>query len=254
MLTIRGINDHYLTVLDLADPGLPVTDTLFIIGLNPETQLVGMDVRNATGLPYVIGSDGPLYVLGAPKAATPTTVPAEKVGTPISLAAFPATGFDFNPAVDRLRIISGVGNLRVNPNNGTAVDGDTMLDGTQPDGNLAYAEGDPGAGTTPDANAAAYTNPVQGGVATTTVLYDLEGARDVLVTQNPPNSGTLNSVGPVGVNVDPRADIDVASNGVAFAVITPETDTLLYTVNLATGTATPIGAAPALFVAAFPVA
>lgn len=43
-----------------------------------------------------------------------------------------------------------------------------------------------------------YTNQSAGTVATTT-LYDLDLATGVLTTQNPPNNGTLNTIGALGV-------------------------------------------------------
>lgn len=67
----------------------------------------------------------------------------------------PAYGFDFNPVADRIRLVSDRQNLRLNPNDGTVVDGDPATAGIQPDSPLVYAAGDPNVGTTPRVTGAA---------------------------------------------------------------------------------------------------
>lgn len=239
---------HTVTAVDLADPDTALA-TLTISGVNAATTLTGIDVRSASGMPYVLGSDGQLYVLGAPKAASPTTVPAEKVGTPMPEAATlgGAAGFDFNPAVDRLRILVGTTNLRVNPNTATLVDGNPEVEGVQPDGPLAYAAGDPGAGATPSVTGGAYTNAPRGGVATSTQLFDVESGADALVLQDPPNAGTLVTRGPLGVAVGADGGFDVQTGtGTAYLVTTVGLTVEVRTVDLATGATTLVGSAPTL--------
>lgn len=245
-LLSSGGDTHTVTAVSLAAPGTPAA-TLTITGVTAGTTLTGMDVRSATGMPYVLGSDGQLYVLGAPKAATPTTVPAEKVGTPIAEAASGGeVGFDFNPAVDRLRILVGTTNLRVNPNTAALVDGDPATDGVQPDGALAYAEGDVNDGATPNVVGGAYTNAPRGGVATATQLFDVDSAADVVALQDPPNAGTLVTRGPIGADVGADGGLDVQTGtGTAFLVTTAGGTTALHTVDLATGAATLVGTTPA---------
>lgn len=124
-------------------------------------------------------------------------------------------GFDFNPSVDRLRIVGATGeNYRVNPDSGGQVDGNTMLDGVQPDAPLAYAAGDRNAGVTPAVTAAAYTNSVRGQVTAplpaTTTLFDIDTQADALVTQDPPNDGTLNTRGQLGVNFQGNVGFDIS--------------------------------------------
>jgi len=246
LLSSNGIS-HTVTAVDLAAPGTTVA-TLTITGVNPATMLTGLDVRSATGMPYVLGADGQLYVLGAPKATTPTVVPAEKVGTPIAEAASGASGFDFNPAVDRLRILAGTTNLRVNPNNGTLVDGDPMVDGVQPDGDLAYAVGDPNEEAGAAVAAGAYTNAPRGGVSASTQLYDIESNASALVLQNPPNEGTLTTVGNLGVTIGSDGGFDVQTGtGTAYLVgSNGETAVEVRVVTLASGTTTLVGSGPAL--------
>jgi hypothetical protein len=62
-----------------------------------------------------------------------------------------------------------------------------------------------------------------------------------LKTQNPPDSGTLATVGSLGLgtNLNEAIGFDIAGeNGIAYATITTGSISRLYTVNLATGAAT----------------
>lgn len=179
-----------------------------ISGLAAGETILGIDVRPATGQLYGVSSASQLYVINA---ATGAATPA---GAPLApaLSYDNEIGVDFNPTVDRLRIVTDRGqNLRVNVDTGAVADNDVATPGVQPDGALAYAAGDTNAGRAPNIVAAAYTNSMAG--ATTTVLYDIDSDRDALVTQNPPNAGTLNTVG--GLRVD-------ASDVVGFDIFTDE--------------------------------
>ncbi len=249
LLSSNGVlGTHSVTAVDLADPDTALA-TITITGVTALTSLSGLDVRNATGMPYALGSDGQLYVLGAPKAATPTTVPAEKVGAPIANAVtwMGDAGFDFNPAVDRLRILIGTTNLRVNPNTGTLVDGDPVADGVQEDGPLAYAVGDANEGEAVSVTGGAYTNAPRGGVAATTQLFDIEGNADALVLQDPPNAGTLVTRGPLGADVDADGGFDVQTGtGTAYLVGRVGGVAQVRAVDLATGAGTLVGSAPDL--------
>jgi hypothetical protein len=147
--------------------------------------------------------------------------------------------FDFNPTVDRVRIMSDSGqNFRAHPDTGAVVLVDTSL---------AYAVGDAGAGSIPAVASCAYTNSVTPAPLTTT-LYDIDSARDTLVVQNPPNNGTLNTVGALGVDSTSVAGFDISgASGTAYASLVTKLkrgNTLrasLYTINLTTGAATPVG-------------
>jgi hypothetical protein len=55
----------------------------------------------------------------------------------------------------------------------------------------------------------AYTNNVPG--TTSTVLYDIDSKLDILATQAPPNDGTLNTVGKLGVETGDVVGFDIAS-------------------------------------------
>ena len=192
-----------------------------ITGLQAGETLYALDYRPSMGVLYGLGSSNRLYTINTSTAAA--TV-ASTLSVPLS-----GSGFDigFNPTVDRLRIVSTGGqNLRVNVDTG-AVTTDTPV---------AFAASDANAGAAPSVVGVAYTNQLQNLVLSTT-LYDLDSTRNVLVTQAPPNSGILNTVGPLGVTGLTGFEIDGPS-GAAFAATSNE----LYRVSLQTGAATLIGA------------
>jgi len=190
-----------------------------ITGLQIGENVLGIDFRPATGDLYGLGSTSRLYRID-PRNAVATQVSAGTFSTPLSGADF---GFDFNPTVDRVRVVSDAEqNLSVNPDT-AAVTVNTALN---PAGNVV---------------AAAYTNNFAGAVSTT--LYDIDSASDLLLYQNPPSSGTLSAVGPLGVDASGLTGLDVAPGGAAYASITPPggVSTNFYTLNLATGAATLVG-------------
>jgi hypothetical protein len=95
--------------------------------------------------------------------------------------------------------------------------------------------------------ACAYTNS-DNDPLTGTELFDIDAARDVLVLQNPPNAGTLNTVGPLGVNAAEIAGFDIAaSTGTAYAGMVlmqgkrRSARAALFTIDLTTGAATNLG-------------
>jgi hypothetical protein len=221
-----------------------VTFTLEVNGLQPGEDLLGIDVRPATKQLYGLGSSSRLYRIDTTNGAA-TSVGASPFVVPLDGTIF---GFDFNPQVDRVRIVSNTGqNLRVNPDTGTVVDFDPNTAGVQPDLDLAYAPTDTNVGAVPNVVAAAYTNNVAG--TTSTILYDIDSNLDVLATQNLPNNGTLNTTASLtlagaGLNVSEIAGFDIAPfTNAAFAGLAPTSDGIfrLYTLNLTTGAASLVG-------------
>lgn len=223
-----------LIVFDSAAPG-SASAPLAISGLVAGDSIVGIDFRPADGGLYGLGSGSRIYRIN-PNTGAATQVGADGAFT-LSGRAF---GFDFNPVPDRIRVVSDAGqNLRLNPNNGA-------LAGT--DSALAFAAGDPNAGANPNIVGSAYTNSVRPSPRTPppgTLLYGIDFVLDILVTQNPPNNGTLNTIGALGVNTGELVGFDILAFGnQGFASLTDETSGLssLYGINLATGAATLIGA------------
>ncbi|MGI4835014.1 MAG: DUF4394 domain-containing protein [Janthinobacterium lividum] len=264
--------------------GLPT----IIAGITAGQQLVGIDARPSTGVLYALGinpnvstGNAQVYTLVITTASTTTsigTATATPVGAAITLdvsdtnrantrGLVPNIGFDFNPRVDRIRVVApNRANYRLNPNNGQIV---------LKDADLAYSGSKAvSAPATPYVGTAAYTNS-QLGVSGTT-LYDIDvtatnsnnADRAVLSTQFPPNDGQLNTVanlsfltkdanpGPYGL-ASPTIGLglDIYYNGSATAsqansaylvearyrdtpAVADRFTSNLYTFDLATGTAT----------------
>lgn len=212
---------------DEATPGSIQTQSQ-ITGLQSGESVLGIDFRPATGQLYALGSTSRVYTID------PATGAATEVGSGPFTPALSGSefGMDFNPVVDRIRVVSDTGqNLRLHPDTGAVAAVDAALN---------YASGDPNFGTAPNVVGAAYTNNVAG--ATSTLLHDIDSALDIVATQNPPNSGTLNTVGSLTVDTMDFVGLDIFTDGAgdrAFAAINLPSQSVsrLYAINLATGAA-----------------
>ena len=213
------ISNNNLMIINSIDGALSF-NTKSITGLQAGESIVGLDIRPANGQLVGLGSTSRLYSLnGATAEAT-----AIGAGTPFTPALSGTTfGFDFNPTVDRIRVVSNTGqNLRLNPDTGGLAAQDTNLN--------------PG---TPSITSVAYTNNV--GNASTTQLFDIDSTSDRLLLQNPPNAGTLVDIGPLGIDVDANNGFDIGGrSGTALALLTVSGITSVYQINLATGAATSV--------------
>lgn len=227
-ITIYGVTtSNQLVRFDSATPGNVITVGT-INGLQPSENVLGIDFRPATGQLFALGSTSRLYIINTTNA-TAAAVGSSPFSPALSGADF---GFDFNPTVDRIRVISDADqNLRLNPDTGGVA---------ATDGVLAFATGDANQSANPNATGAAYTNSFGG--ATTTTLFNIDSNLDILVTQNPPNNGTLNTVGALGVNTSSVIGFDFTSaTNTAYAALTVGSVAQLYTINLTTGAATLVG-------------
>ncbi|HEY9107611.1 MAG TPA: DUF4394 domain-containing protein, partial [Roseateles sp.] len=188
-------------------------------------KLVGIDYRVAKGQLFGLGISGQLYRIDTKTGALTT------VGTPNALPKEGATewGFDFNPTVDRIRVVNDAGfNLRLHPDTGAAVDGNPNEPGVQFDGRLAYDAADVNAGKTPAIVAAGYTYNKDNDKITTN--YALDGRQGVLVHQGSkegaqpvvsPNTGRLWTVGSLGIGSFDKATLDISDvSNTAYAAIT----------------------------------
>lgn len=219
-----------------------------ITGLQAGESVVGIDYRVSRGVLFALGSSGRLYTVDA-KTARATAVGSGPLAIALAGAHF---GFDFNPAVDRIRIVSDTGqNFRGHPDTGAAVDSDPNAAGVQGDGKLAYAAGDANAGKAPRVVAAGYTYNKQNEKITTN--FAIDAATGALVTQGTregatpavsPNTGQLLTVGALGIGAFERASFDISDvNNAAYlaADVDGRRGTRLHAVDLATGRATFIG-------------
>ena len=171
-----------------------------------------------------------MYILDSSSAAA-TFV--NRLSIPLTGTRF---GVDFNPAADRLRIISDTGqNLRHNVNAG----GVTVADGA-----LNYT-----AGTAARASRRCL-HQQRPGAPTATTLYALDSSLDQIAIQSPPNNGSLAATGKLTVDTGDWTGFDIYSivrNDVTvdvagFATLsTADGKTAFYEVALPTGKATPRG-------------
>lgn len=201
-------------IIDPVNMSIPVSKP--ITGTVAGEMIEAIDFRPLNGQIYGIGKGGNLYSINT----------SSGLATLVGMGSFGVLsgnyfGFDFNPTVDRIRLISSNGqNLRLHPVTG-------MIAAT--DANL-----NPGM---PNVSAAAYANNFAG--ATTTTLYDIDCASDKLFKQIPPNDGTLVEVGSLGINVESANGFDIGStSGIAYGIFTVGGKTAIYKVDLTTGATT----------------
>jgi Ca2+-binding RTX toxin-like protein len=151
-MTLFGLTDNNMLVaFDSDRPNR--AQTLNITGVSG--TLIGIDFRPQDGKLYGITDTNNIYTINT------TTGAAMLVSSvnPIGFNGGNQSGVDFNPTPDRLRLVgSNDENFRVNVDNGTVVDGDTLTGGIQPDTPVAYAMGDINFGADPNITGAAYTN------------------------------------------------------------------------------------------------
>lgn len=230
--TVDGTSGAALVSFDSATPQISTS----IAPITGVTNLRAIDFRPANGQLYGLGYTGSstggtaqLYTIST------TTGVATPVGSSLSLNLGNTTrvSIDFNPVVDRVRVVSGTGaNVRLNPNDGTLAGTDTSLASALLIGGVAY------------------TNNVAGATQTTLYAYDFIG--DNIGTIGgingvpSPNTGSFTVVGstnpPVSsFSADNGFDISAATGIAYFSADEANSSTALdelYTINLATGAAT----------------
>jgi Domain of unknown function (DUF4394) len=203
--------------------------------ISPDTSLVGIDYRVQDGRLYGVGNGGGIYTIDTENARA-TFV--NSLTVPLSGSFF---GVDFNPAADRLRIISDTGqNLAHNVNAG----GITALNAT-----LTYTAPPAAPIAALGLNGAAYTNNDLNQPSTATTLFDIDTTMDQVVIQSPPGNGILVATGKLGFDADAQAGFDIYSrlvSGVtmqnrAFASLAVNKTYGFYQISLLTGAATLLG-------------
>ena len=221
-----------LARFDSATPGT-VPQLGLVTGLGAGESVVGLDFRPSNGRLYALTKDpassGRLYSVDRTTGAATLvgTLSADPADIDFAYTALSGTkfGMNFNPVVDRLRVVSDNGmNIRVSPTTGLVITDNALNPGS------------------PHVVGVAYANSYAGSLSTT--LYDLDASVDSLLTQNPPNNGSLNTVGPLGVDFNDTAGFDVVTLGAdnyAYATLVVGGTVGLYSINLSTGAATSLG-------------
>ena len=216
-------------------------DSLVLIsGLGPGEVVTSIDGRPGTGQllglavnPGGGATDGKLYWIDPDTGAATATGAAAFDVDDTALR----TTIDINPTVDRVRVVgTDRQNLRVNPNNGALAVTDTDLSypalpvGLEPVVSIAY-----------DRNVAA---SAAGGITT---LYGVSQSGSLVtiggVNSTPsPNLGQVFEVGALGVVPDDEhVGFDITAQNNAYVSLTVGGETGLYTVDLASGAAAPVG-------------
>ncbi|QDV34855.1 DUF4394 domain-containing protein [Tautonia plasticadhaerens] len=225
------------TALIFTADATAVVDTVTFTGLEEGETVIGADYRAGEALDvlYLVTDQGRIYTsppTGEVTLLSTLTADPDDPTDPFDGLDGTSFGVDFNPVPDRLRVVSNTGqNLRIDVDTGATIT----------DGDLAFAAGDPNAGGTPDVVAAAYTNSVAG--ATSTMLFDVDATLDALLSQLPPNDGTLNTIGLLGADTSEQAGLDIlpGAEQTAFASLTVGGVVGLYRVDLSTGSALLVG-------------
>ena len=213
---------------DVAKP-TKINSEVAVSGLGSGESLVQLDYRPANGAFYGLTSKARLGQVepktGAVTLVGTTAFTTETLVNPV---------IDFNPVVDRLRVIANEQNLRINPNDGTgATDTDAV-----------YDSGDANSNRTPQLAGIAYDRNMSGAAVTT--LFGLDVATQSLVrigskngTPDSPNTGRLFTIAKLPVAFTTNAGFDIEPGGdTAYAVLASSgAGAVLYRLGLSTGSA-----------------
>ncbi len=218
--SIYGVTAKKLVRFSSADPSTP--ERVVTIALGDES-MVAIDVRPRDG--RIFGLTNLNHFI----SINPDTGAYTNIGFPSPQAG--AMHVDFNPVVDRLRVVSDANkNYRLNPD-GAAVTQDSDLTPAGAMAGIAY-----------DRNFAG--TPL-------TTLFGIDSGTDSLVRIGgedgtpSPNGGTVTTLGALGVNTGATVGFDISPNdGQAYASLPVAGVTGLFTVDLNTGAATRVGDVP----------
>lgn len=231
-----------------------VTATVGNLGFVPE----GIDFRPGTSTLFAIdvgATTSRLYTVdvltGAATGVGAGFATAGSVGgISYDLSGANSFGFDFNPTTLQA---DGSIRIRLTANTGTNL---RLHSAT---GGIAAVDG----GLLGSIGAVAYINNGSATIGGTTALYDIDYQSDSLLLQNPPNAGTLNLIGSLGVNVGPNlafdiftlgGDASIAGDFGYFVDTTAANAATLYSVNLGTGAATQLSLMNRDFTGGFAIA
>ena len=217
-----------LILFDTSTPGT-IVRTVPITFLGPADQIVAIDYVPGEDRLYGLGASSRLYVID-PQSGSPQSIafPPPSFNPQLNGTAF---GFDVNPIDGAIRVVSNTGqNLRLDGSTFMVAGVDATL---SPAGSVV---------------ASAYTNGFLGRYVTATTLFGIDSASDTIVRQGSidgtpasPNAGALTTIGPLGVDTATTVGFDIGWQNQAFATLTVGGVSGLYSINLATGSATLVG-------------
>lgn len=227
---VYGVTNTQTLVSFRSGSPMDLISGVAISGMQQNEVVRGIDFRPATGELFALGSFNNLYTLNISSGAA-SLVGAGGFSPALNGSSF---GFDFNPTIDRIRIVSDANqNLVANPGTGTVTNA-----GVVP---VFYAAGDVNEGVDPNIVGSAYTNSFAG--ALTSQLYGIDTGLDVLVTQAN-SAGTLLTVGSLGADLGDTLSFDISGvTGRAYVSVMDTNNSIstFWTIDLATGAASMIG-------------
>ncbi len=208
--SITGLGTTTILAIDFR----PKTNQLFGLGNNNRVYIIDPTSGAATLTPELFTTANKLPPVDATTQRIPVTVEGSMFG------------FDFNPAADRLRIVSNTGqSLRINVETGfTIIDGAINPQPATITG-VAYDDND--------------NDP-----ATTTELYALDMQSQKLFEIDPPNNGTLVEEGPTKLTLKGEGGFDIAprrsgiTTDIGLAVYEENSKSTLFRINADTGETT----------------
>ena len=226
-VTLVGItSQNQVALIDTSN--IAAATTTAITGLAAGERFVGIDLRPTDNTIYGVTTSNNIYTLNQVTGAASFVIGLNTAIINPSLGY----GIDFNPVNDyggtlaSLRLISSAGN-NYGINVATGAVGNTASN---------IGSGFSGAG---------YTNSSTTEQPTSTGLYYVNSSTDTLsFAPGAFNTPTITTVGSLGVDVLRGNGFEVLPNGQAFAGFTVDDGLLttgIYSINLATGTATSLG-------------
>lgn len=247
--TVYAVTEHMELIRFKSDRPGEVLERRALSGLAPGDQLRGIDYRVARGVLFALADSGRLYTLDTAQARLTPVAASAPQPWPLKGRVM---GVDFNPTVDRIRVVSSAAqSLRLHPETNAVVDGDPSQAGLQLDGALHYVAADRHVGRTPDIAGVAYTYNKKDEKITTNYAVDralgallMQGSAEGALPVVSPNTGQLRTVGLLGTG--PLSEVhfdisDMANTALLAARLAGQTQTRLYQIDLGSGRAAEMG-------------
>lgn len=224
-----------------------IDSTLNVTGLSTGDQLLSIDYRPANGKLYGFvqnGTNAIVVTINPDNGSISSSKPVTQNSANFAFSAAKSYNIDFNPAVDKLRVVSAGGG---SAGDSYVVDVDTGV--ITPNANVLNTA----TGSTNDPSniqQVAYTNSFASTIrpTTSTALFDIDATNQKLVLQNTTTSA-LTDVGLLGGSLVNYGGFDIAGgdNGARLLAARTTNGTgqfSLFDVNLSTGAAAAVGSTP----------
>lgn len=187
--------------------------------------LLSVALRPANGKLYALTATGQLVTIDP---ANGTATPVAKLDKPLEMG--PRTTINFNPLVDRIRVVSSNGgNWRIHPDTGAVT----------VDGGLKYAPDSAYTEAKPMITTGAYSNHFAG--TKETALYTIDSKLGLMNVQTPPNDGVQQPRGRLNVAVPANAGFDILADGLGGNIGWVVAGGALHNLDIKTGQVTTLG-------------